>query len=111
MNLNQHCLYHGLLYSSGTHLNCFTIVARVGSRYVHVGITDNEKKPNTKKSSRRASQYHMYCQGSFGPCTVLMTHMEKLVAPIIVDTPTDWATVIIWAIVGPVIIVRAVVLL
>jgi hypothetical protein len=101
MNLNQLCLYHGLPYSSGTHLNCFTIVARVGSRYVHVGITDNEKKPKTKKSSRRANHYHLYCQGSFGPCTVLMTHMDTLLGPIILDTPTDWDTVTTWPVLPP----------
>jgi hypothetical protein len=111
MNLNQHCLYHGLLYSTGTHLNPFTIFAKVGRRDVHFGITDNEKKPHTKKSSRKANHYHMFCRGSFGPCTVLMTHMEKLLAPIILDTPTDWDTVITWPILRPGTIVRSVPLL
>jgi len=53
----------------------------------------------------------MFCRGSFGPCTVLMTHMEKLLAPIIVDTPTDWDTVITWPKLRPGTIVRSVPLL
>jgi hypothetical protein len=40
----------------------------------------------------------MYCQGSFGPCTVLFTHMVTLLAPITLDTPSDWDTVITWPI-------------
>ena len=108
MNLNQHCLYHGLLYSSCTHLNNFTIKASVGKRSVYVGITDHEKKPQMSKGCRRANHYHLYIQGSFGPCTVLMTHMEKLLAPIIVDTPTDWDRVITWPKLRPGTIVRSV---
>ncbi len=111
MNLNQHCLYHGLLYSSGIHLNCFTILAMVGIHDVHVGITDYEKKPNTEKGSRRADHYHMYCQGRFGPCTKFMKHLERLLAPIILDTPTDWDTVNTWPKLLPGTIVRSVPLL
>jgi hypothetical protein len=113
MNLSQHCLYHGLLHSSGTQLNNFTILARVGLHDVHVGITDYEKKPNTEKSSRRADHFHLYCQGSsFRPCRVLMEHLEILLAPIILDTPTDWDTINTWPkLLRPGTIVRSVSLL
>jgi hypothetical protein len=111
MSLNQHCPYHGLLYSSGIHLNCFTILAMVDNYDVHVGITDYEKKPRTEKGSRRADHYHMYCQGRLGPCKVLMMHLEKLILPLILDTPTHWDTVNTWPKLRPGTIVRFVPLL
>jgi hypothetical protein len=59
MNLNQHCLYHGLLNSSGTHLNRFTIRAMVGRRIVHFGITDDEK--NVARRRVAAEQTTIIC--------------------------------------------------
>jgi hypothetical protein len=84
---------------------------KVSKRVVHFGITDDEKKPGTKKGCRRANHYHMFCRGYFNGCTVLMAHMEVLLEAIIVASPTDWDTVLTWPKVRPGTVVRSVALL
>jgi hypothetical protein len=83
----------------------------VGRRIVHFGITDDEKKPGTKKGCRRANHYHMFCRGNIGGCRELIAHMEVLLEPIIVASPTDWDTILTWPKLPPGTFVRTVPLL